>query len=188
MISNALATYPPSKHPTLHFAVADCSKPENLPPPFPAYDLIFAGWFFNYAASETQLENMFRVIEQNLAIDGRFVGITTNVRDPWVEEDKRNFYGLEIYVLEKEYVAPDTGLEVGIRAKVSVGGEGGFSFEVYQFRGEVYERCAKRAGLEIRWGEVIVPDDERKTTGFWDQWLERPTFSVLEAVRAQAEV
>lgn len=57
---------------------------------------------------------MFGVIAKNLKKEGRFIGVTTDAHDPWVKEDKKDFYGIDVDVLEKEYVAPDTGLEVSI--------------------------------------------------------------------------
>ena len=55
---------------------------------------------------------MFGVIAKNLKPAGRFVGVTTNGHDPWVREDKKDFYGIDIDVLEQKYVAPDTELDV----------------------------------------------------------------------------
>jgi hypothetical protein len=74
--------------------------------------VVFAGWFLNYAGTEKELTSMFGVIAQNLRKDGKFVGVTTNAHDPWVVEDKKDFYGLDVDVLDKAYVAPDTGREV----------------------------------------------------------------------------
>jgi hypothetical protein len=147
------------------------------------FDLVFAGWFLNYAGTEKELVNMFRVIEQNLARNGRFVGVTTNAHDPRVHLPKIDFYGLDVEVLDPAYVAPDTGREVGIKARVALKGDMPFSFDVYQFRLEVYERCAKEAGLKLRWCGLVLPEDERKGEGYWGKYVERPTFDVLEAVR-----
>lgn len=181
MIDGALATYPPVSHPTLHFAVADCSKPENLPSTAP-FDLVFAGWFLNYAGTEAELTSMFRVIAQNLASGGKFVGLTTNSHDPQMKEPKFDFYGLDVVVLEREYVAPDTGVEVGIKAKVVPKVEHSFSFDVFQFRSEVYERCAEKAGLRLEWREPVLPEeDKEREEGFWERWLQRPTFEVVVA-------
>jgi hypothetical protein len=182
MIDGAKAIYPPSAYPSIHFAVADCSKPGQLLHD-EKFDIIFAGWFLNYAGTETELTNMFCVIEQNLNETGRFVGITTNVHDHDMHLPKHNFYGLEIHVLDPAYIAPDTGVEVGIKAKVEVQGDTPFSFDVFQFRKEVYERCAEKARLLLKWGELVLPDDDRKMQGFWDRYIERPTFVVVEAVR-----
>ncbi|KAK7190580.1 hypothetical protein DPSP01_007238 [Paraphaeosphaeria sporulosa] len=179
MVEAARKAHP---HPNLHFEVADCSAPENLPAVEKPFDVVFAGWFLNYAGTERELTSMFRVIAQNLAKGGKFVGVTTNVTDPWVKEDKKGFYGIDVDVLEREYVAPDTGREVGIKARVTVLSEPPFSFDVFQLRSEVYEWCAKKAGLEVRWREHVLPDDERGETGFWDEWLRRPTSSIIEAV------
>lgn len=179
MISGAQATY---TAPNITFSVRDCSIPSQMQHATP-FDIVFAGWFLNYAGTETELTNMFRVIEQNLAPDGRFVGVTTNAHDPRVEESKMDFYGLDIVVLEPKYVAPDTGAHVGIKAKVVVKGDVPFSFEVFQFRADVYERCAEKAGLKLRWCEVVLPQDERVEAGYWKEFVERPTCNIVEAVR-----
>jgi SAM-dependent methyltransferase len=181
-ISSTMVEAARTAHPGLHFEVADCSAPENLPPAEQPFDVVFAGWFLNYAGTERELTSMFRVIARNLATGGKFVGVTTNVTDPLVKEDKKGFYGVDVEVLEREYVAPDTGREVGIKARVTVLSEPPFSFDVFQFRSEVYERCAEEAGLEVRWREHVLPNDERRETGYWDEWLRRPTSSIIEAV------
>lgn len=93
------------------------------------------------------------------------------------------FYGLDVLVLEERYVAPDTGREVGIRARVVAHTQPVVQFDVFQFRKEVYERCAAEAGLRLGWRDAVVPD-ERKEGGYWERWLERPTFVIVEAIRA----
>ncbi|KAH7066180.1 S-adenosyl-L-methionine-dependent methyltransferase [Paraphoma chrysanthemicola] len=183
MIDGARTTYPASSNPNLTFGVRDCSVPDKMKHD-ELFDIVFAGWFLNYAGTETELTNMFRVIEQNLKPDGKFVGVTTNVHDSEMTEPKMDFYGLDILVLDPAYVAPDTEQEVGIKARVVVKGDTPFSFDVFQFREEVYERCAANAGLRLRWCDLILPDDERVAEGFWDRYLERPTFAVVEASRA----
>ncbi|KZM24934.1 uncharacterized protein EKO05_0002678 [Ascochyta rabiei] len=186
MIASALTTYPPTQYPTLHFSVQDCSIPSSLPPPTHTYDLVFSAWLLNYAGSESELTNMFRVAERQMVQGARFVALTTNAHDPLMATPKRAFYGLDVLVLDPAYVAPDTREVVGIQARVQVGGgteRGGFEFDVFQFRKEVYERCAGRAGLEVAWREAVVPDDERKGVGYWDEWVTRPTFAMLEARR-----
>ncbi|CAO2649823.1 Nn.00g011150.m01.CDS01 [Neocucurbitaria sp. VM-36] len=203
MISAAQSTYPSAQHPTLHFDVADCSLPHTFPPPSAekTFDIVFAGWFLNYAGTESELTNMFRVIEQSLAAEGgRFVGVTTNVNDERMQEEKRGFYGLDVLVLDGKYVAPRSGVVpagegegedgssgevLGIKARVVVEGNTPFQFDVFQFTREVYERCAERAGLELQWRELVLPEDERRETGYWDRFVERPTFVVVEAVRAR---
>lgn len=183
MISGALTTYPPSQHPTLHFGVADCSILDSLPTSDNGtFDLVFSAWFLNYAGSERELTNMFRVIESQMSPGGRFVGLTTDAHDPDMSVPKLDFYGLDVFVLDPAYVTPDTGEVVGIKAKVRVG-KGGFEFDCFQFRRVIYERCARAAGLELRWRKCVVPDDERKGSGYWKEWLARPTFAMLEATR-----
>lgn len=183
MISSAQALYPLSTHSALHFSILDCSLPSFLPlSEKGSYDLVFSAWFLNYAGTERELTNMFTFIEAAMVEGGRFVGLTTDAHDADMSLPKCNFYGLDIEVLEPQYVAPDTREVLGIKAKVKVG-KGGFEFDCYQFRAGVYERCARRAGLELRWRDCVVPDDERKVTGYWDEWLRRPTFAMLEARR-----
>ncbi|XPT04627.1 hypothetical protein M3J09_013703 [Ascochyta lentis] len=180
-----------SQFPTLHFSTHDCSIPSSLPVQATgSYDLVFSAWFLNYAGSEQELTKMFRVVDAQMRKGGRFVALTTDVHDVDMSVSKLGFYGLDVLVLEPRYVAPDTGVEVGIKARVKVGGgqvAGGFEFDVFQFRREVYERCALRAGLRIGWRGVVVPDDERRGTGYWDEWLRRPTFAMLEATRVGEE-
>lgn len=183
MIDGARDSFPRSTYPSLSFEVRDCSVPEKMKHDA-LFDIVFAGWFLNYAGTEDELVRMLRVIEQNLAEDGKFVGITTNVDDPHVKEPKMNFYGIDVLVLDPAYVAPDTGKEAGIKARVVVKGDMPFSFDVFQFRKEVYERCAEKAGLRLGWGELVLPDDERVKSGYWDRCIERPVFTIIEAVRA----
>ena len=183
MIEGARATYPSSAHPNLTFEVRDCSLPERMKHD-ESFDIVFAGWFLNYAGTEGELTNMFRVVEQNVKEGGKFVGVTTNVHDPYLIEPKMDFYGLDILVLDPAYIAPDTGKEVGIKARVVVKGDHPFNFDVFQFRKEVYERCAEKAGLKLKWCELVLPDDKRVKEGYWDRYVERPTFAVVEAVRA----
>ncbi|KAJ8118708.1 hypothetical protein OPT61_g374 [Boeremia exigua] len=184
MISGALSAYPPAQFPTLYFDVKDCSIPESLPVPDDgAFDLVFSAWFLNYAGSERELINMFRVIDNQMNAGGRFIGLTTDAHDADMHIPKPDFYGLDVLVLDPEYADPNSRQVLGIKARVVVGGGQGFSFDVYQFKRDVYERCAKEAGLTIEWKEVVVPNDERRATGFWDVYLARPTFAMLEARR-----
>ncbi|KAF1846242.1 S-adenosyl-L-methionine-dependent methyltransferase [Cucurbitaria berberidis CBS 394.84] len=197
MIAGAKATYPPAQNPNLHFAVADCSLPDISLPHSSSpsdnnktgnFDIVLAVWFLNYAGTETELTNMFRVIEKNLVTGGRFVGLTTNVHDPQMQLDKRDFYGIDVLVLDAAYVDPSSSSSaneevLGVKMRVVVKGEMPFQFDVFQFRKEVYERCAERAGLKLAWKELVLPEDERRGNGYWDWFVERPTFVIVEAVR-----
>ncbi|CAI6337912.1 unnamed protein product [Periconia digitata] len=199
MIAGATSTYPPSTHPTLHFAVADCSNPSTLPSPPHSFDIVFAGWFLNYAGTARELTDMFRVIASQLCVrsphseskdghgrGGRFVGLTTNGGDPDMKAPKHDFYGIEVVVLDPAYRDPETGVEVGIKARVVARTEPEVRFDVFQFTRDVYQRCAEEAGLVVRWRDVVLPEgeEERKEQGYWERFLERPTFDVLEAWRA----
>jgi hypothetical protein len=39
--------------------------------------------------------------------------------------------------------------------------------------------------LKLIWGKCVVPDDERNQTDYWEEWLARPTFAMLEATRIE---
>lgn len=184
MIEGAKAAYPPSDYPTMDFQVADCSKPLEPQAPYKA-DIIFAGWFLNYAGTEQELVNMFKVIEENLSTEGkggRLVGITTNPSDPDMHLPKVDFYGLDVEVLDPNYKEPGGEEILGIKARVIVRGAG-VQFDVFEFKTHVYERCAEKAGLKVTFINAIVPDDERKKTDYWDRWLERPMHTIITAER-----
>ncbi|KAF2274378.1 S-adenosyl-L-methionine-dependent methyltransferase [Westerdykella ornata] len=182
MIAAAQSSYPAETYPNIRFAVADCSKPLPLDQPDGEanenFDIIFAGWFLNYAGTEEELEGMFRVIRSNLAEGGRFGGITTDVSDARMHLPKHDFYGIDVEVLNPEYRAPSSPLPSTSSTRVTFR-DAGISFECFQFKKEVYERCAARAGMKLTWAELVLPEDERKEDGFWERWLERPTFSVV---------
>lgn len=191
MIAAAKSTYPPTQYPTLSFDVADCSKllPLSATATGP-YDIIFAGWFLNYAGSFRELVSMFKVIAGNLKEwgegDRRFVGLTTNahVRGKLATDSVSDFYGLDVEVLDKEYRDPDEPSKVlGVKTKVGMTDSDGktlVAFECYQFTVEMYESAAKEAGLEIEWKDKVLPEGEWEE-GYWDRWLERPNFDVLVA-------
>lgn len=183
MVEGARSRFAAEEYSNITFEIRDCSIPETMKHDKP-FDIVFAGWFLNYASTEAELINMFRAIEQNLVDGGKFVGVTTNVHDPKMAEPKMDFYGIDVLVLDPAYVAPDTNKEVGIFARVVVKGDVPFSFDCYQFREEVYERCATQVGLKIKWHDVVLPEDERMKGSYWDWFVDRPTFSVIEAVRA----
>ncbi|KAF2644516.1 S-adenosyl-L-methionine-dependent methyltransferase [Massarina eburnea CBS 473.64] len=183
MVEGAQKTFPSDLYPYLHFAVADCSKLELLPTPNEPFDLIFAGWFLNYAGTESDLTSMFRVIEAHMIERGKFVGITTNVDDPCVTKDKKDFYGLDVEVRNKEYRDPETGIKLGIVARIRAHTDTPIEIDCFQFGKEVYERCADKAGLRLTWKEVLVPQDAKVNPKYWIRYLERPTISIIEAVK-----
>ncbi|KAF2006421.1 S-adenosyl-L-methionine-dependent methyltransferase [Amniculicola lignicola CBS 123094] len=180
MVEGATKAYPPETFSNLRFSVADCSIPLPDPKPEP-FDLIFAGWFLNYAGTEKELVSMFNVVKDNLKDGGRFVGITTDGFDPLMHTPKRNFYGIEVEVLDPAYKGPGGSVVLGIKARVITPM---IQFDVFQFKSEVYERCAEKAGLVLKWGEHVMPDDERKEAGYWKEWIERPTFQVVHCTKA----
>jgi SAM-dependent methyltransferase len=171
--------------PNVTFAVRDCSVPAQMAHD-ERFDVVTATWFLNYAGTQRELIDMFSAIEMNLKKGGRFVGLTTNAHDAKVAEPKRGFYGLDVEVLDPAYADPETQEVLGIKARVRVGGQEGFAFDVFQFGVDVYERCAKVAGMRIRWGELVTPTEQGEA--YWAAFRERPTFEVVVGWRVGDQV
>ncbi|OCL08251.1 S-adenosyl-L-methionine-dependent methyltransferase [Glonium stellatum] len=78
------------------FRVADCSKPLQVwIEEDGTFDVIFAGYFLNYASREEDLLGVWHNIYANLKPGGRFVSITTNIMMD-MENGIIDFYGFEV--------------------------------------------------------------------------------------------
>ncbi|KAF2195972.1 hypothetical protein GQ43DRAFT_289120 [Delitschia confertaspora ATCC 74209] len=196
MVDAARTAYPESTFPTLSFNISDCTKPLSPPPENAPFDLVFAGWFLNYAGTEEELIGMFKNIASNLNEKGRFVGITTNALEPQMSTPKMDFYGLDILVLDPAYRDPSTSTStggnderdvLGIKARVRGHTKEKVEFDVFQFKSEVYERAARKVGLGLKWREWVLPekrdDGSEWGEGYWERWLDRPNFVVVEGWR-----
>ncbi|KAL8952576.1 MAG: hypothetical protein Q9222_001530 [Ikaeria aurantiellina] len=162
MVSNAKASYP-SKNIT--FLVADCSKAQAIKGgPF---DIIIGPWFLNYAASGSEMANMFRNTSVNLKEGGRFFGIAPPPNeDPLqhVEATKKSKPRFSEYMTLEHTGNVEDGISV--RLVVDLEKEQ-FSFENFILRGSVYERSARQGGLngKLEWIPQFLPEDISQICG-----------------------
>ena len=57
-------------------------------------------------------------------------------------------------------------------------------FDMYHLSKEVHEGGAKEAGLVgLKWNGYVLPDDERRKSGYWDVFEQRPLLEICTARR-----
>ena len=173
MIKAARETLPESMRSKVSFTIGDCSKPiaiEGGP-----FDLVFAGWFLNYAPDYETMVSMWRTIHNNLKPQGRFVSIVPNAHCPMFEPIDDS-YGIAVRPLE---TVPE-----GWKCRLTTYTEPEVEFDMFHFLHDFYERAAAEAGMvELKWHPTVPPDDERKENGFWDVYFLRPHMSIVTATR-----
>lgn len=172
----ASATWPVERRDKAAFHVGDCSKVIKVPGgPF---DVVFAVWFLNYAADAEELTGMWRNIYANLKPGGRFIGITTNVHLPF-ETPVTDQYGIAVEPLEK--------VKDGWKCRLTAYTEPErVTFDIYHLSKEAYENGAEAAGMtDVEWRGHTLPEDDRKYSGYWDAYVERPQMEVVTAKRPQ---
>ena len=165
----------------VHFHVADCSKP--LPSPDnntfnTPFEVVFGGYFLNYAANAEEMEGMWRTVAASLNVDGHFVGIMpnpdTDFTIPFPDD-----YGFQA----KKVADVNQGQwDEGTKNKLMVSSQPPVEFEAYFLPKQVLEATAKRAGMgDIEWFQPIVPADD----AFWEHYKKRPHFQAIKAVKLQ---
>lgn len=154
------------------FEVKDCSKPVAIGGgPF---DLVFAGWFLNYAPDYETMVGMWKNVFTNLKPGGRFISITPNTHCPMFEPVDDG-YGMVCVPIET------VGEGWKCRLTANAGGEA-IEFDTYHFMHSFYERAATDAGMiDLKWHPVVLPNDSRYEEGFWDAYLLRPHMNILTA-------
>ncbi|KAL9001076.1 MAG: hypothetical protein Q9188_005534 [Gyalolechia gomerana] len=176
----------------VRFVVADCSIPTKFDGgPF---DIVFGGWFLNYAPSGAALANMFRNIDMNLKKGGRFFGVTS-----YPTQDPRRFNEI---ALEKKplfwnriFVEPTMDVEDGVSTRVTADIEPEkVQFDNYHLRRGVFEQAARDGGMDgqLLWKPTIFPEDDSQ---FFDArenveeelatYMEMPHFAVLVVEKGQ---
>ncbi|TGO27393.1 hypothetical protein BPAE_0042g00050 [Botrytis paeoniae] len=143
-----------NKHRKLDFHVADCSKPlENLGEKF---NLVLAVWLLNYASDKQELLAMWRNIFAHLVPGGRCVGIVPNFESLRSGSVRESRYGVTRNILYR--------VDGGAKVQISVHGQDGkekenpLVFEAYIWERELYEECAREAGMgELKWVEFVDP-------------------------------
>ena len=98
MIKAARDALPSDMQSRISYEVGDCSKPNTVEGgPF---DVIFAGWFLNYATGYADMVSMWQYIHQNLKPDGLFIGIVPNAHCPMFEPIDDS-YGITVQPIVK---------------------------------------------------------------------------------------
>jgi SAM-dependent methyltransferase len=145
----------------VEFKEADCSKPikfEGGP-----FDIVFGGWFLNYASTGEEMIDFWRNIYLNLKPGGYFVGITpppSNDPEDHVNAEQRArpwpMASSGLYTTLNKHV--DEGVSIHRHADTPVGD---LDFDAFHLRKDVYIRAAKEAGFrnEIVWEGTRVPYD-----------------------------
>lgn len=175
MLEEANAAYNSDSH--MEFRQRNCTKSEvytSRDGTKGGFDLVFAGCLLKYATIPEEMLKMWETVFINMRPGAR---VLTFVPNPDIDSERGwgdNNSGLSLIPLEK--------LLFGWRSRCIVHTDPEFSFETCQFKAEVYEDFAKKAGMkDFRWIDAILPEDERKVNGFLDE-LERqgPIFKVIE--------
>lgn len=131
----------------IDFRVADCSRPLDVG----KFDLVLAAFLLNYAGTEDELLTMWQNIAGNLKPGGRCIGLIPN-RDllQLLPSEHRGVYMLEVVEHVKR----------GVKCRISVSGPAEFSFETFMLDPELYEKCARDAGIHgFQWMPPVNPND-----------------------------
>lgn len=169
----SVANLPPEQAAKFEFRTEDCSQPAKIAGgPF---DLVFAAWFLNYARDYEAMLAMWKNIYSNLKPGGRLVAIVPNLSlNMDAPLDPR--YGMTVGSIGK--------VKDGWRCRLTAFTEPLLQFEMYHLSQEVYVKCAQEAGMaDFNFHPHVLPEDERKHSGYWDVYNERPHFEVLTARR-----
>lgn len=161
----------------LSFAVGDCSVPTKLYSETDGegpFDLVFAGWFLNYAPDYATLVNMWRNVVLNLKPGGRFVCLSPNLRlDP--RQGLHAKYGILLEAVHR--------VEGGWKARC-IAPSADVQFDFFLLEKDVYEKAAKEAGMvDLQWSPAVITDEVEKQfePGFLDEMKERPFHEVIVA-------
>lgn len=153
------------------YLVADCIKPlTGLPKQ--QYDLVLGAWFLNYAKDEDELTSAWQNVATHLKPGGRFVGL----KPTWDPEECSDWYGVTR--------RPVGRLPHGKAVQSRVGANEKVTFVSYVLTWELYQSCAEKAGMSgLRIEDLVLPEGATDM-GFWQPFLDKPTFELVTAVRA----
>jgi SAM-dependent methyltransferase len=188
MVENATLdsqTWPAEIRDKATFHVGDCTKPLSIPKSDVdgdegdgLYDVVFAAWLLNYAATPAELTAMWLNIHSRLRPGtGRFIGIAPNVfasPKSWPIDSR---YGFSVDVLQEVEGGHKCLLTADTKPEK-------ISFEVFHLNRETYEKTAKEAGLvDLKWRGHVLPQDDGREVGFWDEFERRPSFKICTVRR-----
>ncbi|KEF54668.1 uncharacterized protein A1O9_09110 [Exophiala aquamarina CBS 119918] len=180
----------------ISFQVGDCTQPLHLPST--PFDVVTGAWLLNYASSRAEMTAMWRNISCSLRDEtGVFVGITpypardldafaasfSPAANPAAALDREK-YGVGVEYTAK--LASGDGYATKVTAYTS---PAEISFENFHLGRDVYEACAREAGMlgELKWIEPEVPprteEESREVYGveraWWDEYKQRTHFGIL---------
>ncbi|CAN8101022.1 unnamed protein product [Discula destructiva] len=188
---------PPTTNSAITFLQADCTNPvpelEQQAQQQP-FDLVFAAWLLNYAATRTQLTQMFHTAARSLKDDGGvFVAVTPVPSDDPVAfhaaERRARPAGAQCLLCEpRGDVAGGGGVAIHVHGETAVGP---VDFDDFHFQREVYEAAARAGGFggALRWRVTAVPD------GFFqsheggasqeelESYIDTPHYGILEIMK-----
>lgn len=155
----------------IQFVVADGSTPTEFPgAPF---DLVFGGWFLNYATDKDQMIAYYKNILLNLKPGAIFVGIT-----PPPSNDPRSHTEQECALRPLPtasgglYTTVLTDIEDGIKYhRHKDTPVGPLDFDGYHLRQDVYETAAREAGFQgkLEWRGTWVPEAFMEDPGRFEE-------------------
>jgi toxoflavin synthase len=114
------------------------------------FQIVFGAWLLNYAASASDLTDLFRNISLNLGDDGHFIGVTPPpTQDPtafYEAENSARPYGPGLLKGRTTGQVED-GISVHMHGDTALGA---VDFDCFPLRREIYENAARNAGLHGR--------------------------------------
>ena len=176
MIEAAKEIHASDQH--INFYVGDCGSPDFQLGDVDneQFDVVFAGWLFNYAASEAELKNMFTNVYRYLKPDGRG-RLVTIIPNPDKDGNQlvKDYYGIDQAPIAQAEHAWN------VRTTLHTADEP-ISMETYRIKRPLLERCATEAGLkDLTLSGPSFPQDERDKEGYWDRYKKSPLVTVFKA-------
>ncbi len=171
----------------MRFIIADCTIPTEFDGgPF---DVVFGGWFLNYAPDGATLANMFRNICINLKDGGRFFGVTPYPADNPSKAIETALRSKPMF-WDQVWVEPlsDVADGLAIRVIAEIEPEKKVQFDNYHLKRSVYERAAREGGMkgDLEWQPIIFPPKESNLFEWKTNWdaeveayLKTPSFGIL---------
>lgn len=203
MVAIAEQARPPELVDRLQFRVGDGVSLGKLDAADEGFDLVVGAWLLNYAGDEDEMAAMFATISANLkGSRGVFVGLV-GPPCPAAEldafaaaENERMRHRKEALRVTVRYYArnermpqPDGGWRVEVATYDERGEEEVFKFTTYHLPTEVFERAARRGGMEgkLEWRPVRMMEEIREQAvrefgeEFWREYFEEigPHFGLL---------
>ncbi len=164
----------------IEYRVADVRNPG----PIDAFDLVVSFFMLNHAESRDDLVAMCHAIAANLKPGGRFFGFNNNLDLQPADYPKIAPYG-------RILSAPELLVEgAPISITIQSNGEDCTFVDRYLSRA-TYEWAFTAAGLHaLAWGkpEVSPADLARDGKAYWQNFIDHPTFVVLQARKSMAGV